>query len=392
MSKRRPIAAIAGVALAFGLTSCAAAPPLELRTAAVPQESQAVVSAAFLGKQDVDFTQPLEVTVAQGRLTQVSVSGPGGIPLTGEIQDGGRLWRSSEPLDLSTGYTLAATATDRYGNAAAADGAFTTMTPEEVLDYTISPGASSVVGVGMPITVRFSAAVEDKAEVERRLAVTSTAPMEGRWSWQGDKTVQFRPKTYWPANTTVTVAADLRGVESSEGVYAVEDSTQSFATGDAMIAVVNAATHQMTVTRNGAVERTVPITTGKPGWETRSGVKVVMSKTRALVMDAATLGVPKDDPDYYRLDVEYALRVTSSGEFVHAAPWSVASQGRENVSHGCVGLSMANAQWFYNAMRVGDIVEVTNTGRPQNLGNGITVWNESWDQWVSGSALPTQVA
>jgi lipoprotein-anchoring transpeptidase ErfK/SrfK len=295
-------------------------------------------------------------------------------------------------MDLSTTYQLAATATDRYGNAAKTEGSFTTFTPTAVLDYTISPSADSTVGVGMPITVRFSAAVQDKAAIEQQLVVTSSTPVEGRWSWQGDKTVQYRPKDYWPAGTSVKVEAKLRGLEPAPGVFAVENADHRFATGDALVAVADARTHTMTVTRNGQVVRTVPITTGKPGWETRSGTKVIMSKTSALVMDAATLGVPKDDPEYYRLDVKWALRITSSGEFVHAAPWSAASHGRDNVSHGCVGMSTENAEWFYRTVRVGDVVTVTNTGRQQNLGNGITVWNESWDQWVAGSALPTPVA
>jgi lipoprotein-anchoring transpeptidase ErfK/SrfK len=144
----------------------------------------------------------------------------------------------------------------------------------------------------------------------------------------------------------------------------------------------------MTVKRGGEVVRTIPITTGKPGWATRSGIKVAMSKNRRVVMDASTLGVSRNDPEYYRLDVDYAVRITSSGEFVHAAPWSVEAQGVDNVSHGCVGMSTSNAAWFYDNVKVGDIVQVINTGRPQNSGNGITVWNTSWESWRAGSALP----
>jgi lipoprotein-anchoring transpeptidase ErfK/SrfK len=199
--------------------------------------------------------------------------------------------------------------------------------------------------------------------------------------------VTYRPKEYWPAGVKVNVAANLRGIETEPDLFVLDNKAVAFDIGSSFVAVVDAASHQMTVKRDGAVVQTIPITTGKPGWDTRSGIKVIMSKERQVVMDASTLGVDKEDPEYYRLDVDYALRLTSSGEFVHAAPWSVASQGRENVSHGCVGMSTNNAAWFYNNAKIGDVVQVVNTGRQQNAGNGITVWNVAWETWRAGSAL-----
>jgi hypothetical protein len=153
-----------------------------------------------------------------------------------------------------------------------------------------------------------------------------------------------------------------------------------------MVTKVNAQTFEAQVLRDGAVVRTIPITTGKSGFETRSGTKVIVSKERTRIMDAATGGTDRSDPEYYRLTVEYAMRVTYSGEFVHAAPWSVGSQGRANVSHGCIGMSTSNAQWLYDQTMVGDIVEVTGTSNLQDLGNGITVWNETWPKWLARSA------
>ena len=152
-----------------------------------------------------------------------------------------------------------------------------------------------------------------------------------------------------------------------------------------MVTQVDAQSHTATVFRDGERVRTMPITTGKAGFETRSGVKVIVSKERTRLMDAATGGTDPSDPEYYRLEVEYAMRVTYSGEFLHAAPWSVGSQGSANVSHGCVGMSTANAQWLYDLSNVGDVVEVTGTSNPQNLGNGITVWNEGWKEWLADS-------
>jgi lipoprotein-anchoring transpeptidase ErfK/SrfK len=199
--------------------------------------------------------------------------------------------------------------------------------------------------------------------------------------------VQFRPKKYWPANTEISVAMNLKGVEAARRVYGNKNSDATFSTGSRMVTQVNALTHTAKVFRDGERVRVIPITTGKSGFETRSGVKVIVSKERTRIMDAATGGTDPSDPEYYNLEVEYAMRVTYSGEFLHAAPWSVGSQGYANVSHGCIGMSTDNASWLYELSNVGDVVEVTGTSNVQNLGNGITVWNEEWDQWLQGSTV-----
>jgi hypothetical protein len=154
-----------------------------------------------------------------------------------------------------------------------------------------------------------------------------------------------------------------------------------------MVTKVDALTYKAEVYKDGELIRSLPITTGKAGFETRSGIKVILSKERSRIMDAASGGTPRGDADYYRVLAEYAMRITPSGEFLHAAPWSVGYQGRANVSHGCVGMSTGNAQWLYEQTIVGDVVEVTGTPRTQDLGNGITIWNESWQEWLANSAM-----
>jgi lipoprotein-anchoring transpeptidase ErfK/SrfK len=103
-------------------------------------------------------------------------------------------------------------------------------------------------------------------------------------------------------------------------------------------------------------------------------------------MNSETVGITGADA-YNIQGVQWAMRVTYSGEFVHAAPWSVASQGHANVSHGCTGLSTANADWLYQMSRVGDVVEYTGTDKPMTLTNGYGDWNESFKTYRQGSAL-----
>ena len=63
------------------------------------------------------------------------------------------------------------------------------------------------------------------------------------------------------------------------------------------------------------------------------------------------------------------------------------------MSHGCVNLSTANAEWFYNFSQRGDIVDVYNSSAaPDTSDPGMADWNMSWKQWVAGDADPTAVA
>ncbi|MGW9039654.1 L,D-transpeptidase, partial [Streptomyces sp. NPDC055721] len=148
----------------------------------------------------------------------------------------------------------------------------------------------------------------------------------------------------------------------------------------------------MTVRRNGEVINTIPVTTGKPGFSTRNGIKVVLGKEYYVRMRGTSVGIAEGSSESYDLPVYYATRVTWSGEYVHAAPWSVGSQGVANVSHGCVGMSTGNAAWFYETVRPGDIVRTVNSfgDTMDTFGNGFGDWNMPWDKWRKGSALVEQ--
>ena len=252
----------------------------------------------------------------------------------------------------------------------------------------MAPLNGESVGVGMPVIVSFDVAVKDKATIEKHLKVTSTPKQPGAWHWLSDNEVHWRPKNYWRAGTDVSVDVDVNSVPAGAGIFGQEDRHVEFHVGNANIYKVNAQTHQMQVFSNGKLLRTIPITTGKPGFTTRSGVKVIIEKFRQKRMNSETVGIAQSDPEYYDIDdVEYAMRVTYSGEFIHAAPWSVGSQGYANVSHGCTGMSTANAGWLYNMTQRGDVVEYTGTDRPMEFTNGYGDWNEDFATYAKGSAL-----
>jgi len=236
--------------------------------------------------------------------------------------------------------------------------------------------------------VQFDVPVTDKASIERPLQVESTPAQPGAWHWMSDHEVRWRPKKYWEPGTEVTVHADINSIPAGNGVFGQLSRSTSFHVGDAVIMDIDVAAHVMKVKRNGTLLRTIPISAGKPGFTTRSGIKVIIEKFRYKHMDAATTGISQGDPEYYNLeDVEYAQRVTYSGEFIHAAPWSVGYQGSSNVSHGCVGMSTANAAWLYGLTKRGDVVDVSGTDRYMTIDNGYGDWNLSFAQYKEGSAL-----
>ncbi len=403
LARHRAAPALA-VALAALLAGCTAAAATPVGTSSSTTSAAASGGPSSGSLSTVDFTflpmsgarsvrpdTPLRVTADRGRLTQVDVRPlKGGASITGVISYDGLSWTpAADPrLALGTTYVVEAHAVDEAGNGRAVKSSFTTLTAKNVLRTVVTPGEGSIVGVGMPVIVTFNQKVTDRAAVERALRVTLSKPVEGSWHWFGPKEVHFRPKTYWPAAEQVRIDLALAGVDAGGGVWGDHDRTVTFGTtANAMVSTVDVTAHMMRVTRNGKLIRVIPITTGKSGFQTRGGVKVIMTKERYRVMDSTTVDIPVGSPDAYHLKVEYALRLTWTGEFVHAAPWSVAHQGHQNVSHGCTGMSTSNAAWFYGLSHIGDVVQYIHSDRPTEQGNGYTDWNIPWSTWTAGSAL-----
>jgi lipoprotein-anchoring transpeptidase ErfK/SrfK len=334
---------------------------------------------------------PITVTAEYGTLSAVSVKvGAGNHALDGALSTDETSWRASDLLEPGKAYHVRATAVSTDGSKTTRKASFRSqdLTLDEQTYPSIAPLQGETVGVGMPAIIQFDVPVTNRASIESHLSVTSSPKVVGAWHWISDNEVHWRPKHYWPSGTKVTVHADINSVPAGNGIYGQEDRSASFVVGDSVIDKINIRTHEMRVWVNGKLARTIPITGGKPGWETRSGTKLIIEKSETKRMDAATVGIQPDDPEYYNIpDVRFAMRVTYSGEFLHAAPWSVADQGVDNVSHGCVGMNTANAKWLFGISHRGDPVQVKGTSRPLEQGNGWTDWDISFKQYKQGSAL-----
>jgi lipoprotein-anchoring transpeptidase ErfK/SrfK len=382
------------IALGAGVTACSSdGNPLS----AAPYDAGDQIS--FNGPsgdgKKADPDKPLEVTAedSDGRITDVTAMDATGRYVTGELSaDGGR-WHSTSALAANAHYTVRVSTEDEDGAPGRKVLTFDTSKPTTKKRLTVKFGPKAgEYGVGQPITAELNKPVKDKAQravVERALRVDSVPAAQGAWHWVDDKELHYRPKDYWPVHATIQVHSDLDGVRISDRLWGAKAKSLKITTGDSIVAVTDAATHQMTVYKNDQVIKQIPVTTGKPGFDTRNGVKVVLGKERFVRMRSSTVGIAEGSSESYDLPVYYATRVTWSGEYVHAAPWSVGSQGYANVSHGCTGMSTGNAEWFFDTIHQGDVVKVVNSGgnTMEPFGNGFGDWNLAWNKWRNGSAL-----
>jgi lipoprotein-anchoring transpeptidase ErfK/SrfK len=245
----------------------------------------------------------------------------------------------------------------------------------------------------MPVRVQFTSSVPaaDRAAVEQAMHITTSNHVAGAWSWVTSTTADFRPQAYWPAHTQISVHIDLASVQTADGAHGTATRDFTFSTGADHEAVVDAATHQMVVTVNGQVVRTMPVGTGKPGYDTDGGTMVVLEKVPVTTMTSCSIGLSCTPGvgDYYSLTVHNAVRLTWQGIFVHQAEWD-ANIGKANTSHGCIHLNPTDAAWYFDFAQIGDPVKVVNTPRTVNVTNGFGDYTMSWSQWLAGSATGVQ--
>jgi lipoprotein-anchoring transpeptidase ErfK/SrfK len=324
--------------------------------------------------------QGITVTAAGGKLSSVNVTTSGN-QVTGKLNAARTVWHSTWALDVSQSYTVTAKASGPAGTVTKTS-SFSTLSPSQTFTTQIYEGSGATYGVGMPIILYFNTPITNKAAVERALQVTSSKPVVGSWYWDDPCNMAkvcayFRPQSYWPANTQVTLTAHLNGVQGAPGVYGYHTLTQSFTIGPSLIVVASTTSHNMQLYQNGALIDTWPISTGKPGDDTPDGTYLTIDKGNPVDMVGPG----------YNIQVPWSVRFTWSGDYLHDAFWSTSQQGFENVSHGCVNMAPANAQAYYGMELPGDPVTVTGSPKAGTWDNGWTMWFLPWSQWVAGSAL-----
>ncbi|MER5603414.1 Ig-like domain-containing protein [Streptomyces sp. NPDC002265] len=342
------------------------------------------------GTRKAAFTSPVEVTVTDGTLTAVTVTGNDGSTLEGSFDAAKTRWTSAQNPYSGTRYTVSAQA----AGAAAQRTTFTTKSPGETFVGYYTPEADSTSGVGMPVSLTFTHAVADRAAVERAVTVTAEPAVEVVGHWFGDTRLDFRPQTYWAPGTKITLSLRLKDVEGRDGVYGVQSKDVVFHIGREQITTVDLAAKRMTVKRDGAALASYPVSGGSAEHTTWSGIMVISERFRQTRMESSTVGL---GDEYDIADVPHAQRLTTSGTFIHGNYWAATSVfGSSNTSHGCVGLhdtkgaddpAVAGYK-FYESSMLGDVVIVKNSGeKTVDPANGLNGWNLSWADWKAGSAL-----
>jgi hypothetical protein len=351
------------------------------------------------GSDNASINNSAAVTVTKGTLTGVQMTTQDGKAVTGQLSADKHSWKPTAQLDRSTTYKVAAEATDSQGRVAHENASFTTVSPANSFIGSYTPDADSTVGVGMPVSINFDKAISNKAAVQKGITVTSSSGQEIVGHWFGANRLDFRPEQYWKEGSTVTLKLALDGVEGAPGIHGIQQKTVTFHIGRNQVSYVDAKTKQMKVTQDGKVVKTIPISAGSPEHTTYEGQMVISEKFTQTRMNGATVGFKDSDGkgEYDIKDVPHAMRLTSSGTFIHGNYWGAPSVfGSVNTSHGCVGLQDVKgagdknmpAAWFYNNSLVGDVVVVQNTGdKTVQPDNGLNGWNMNWAQWKAGSAV-----
>ncbi|WP_265567057.1 L,D-transpeptidase [Streptomyces hygroscopicus] len=351
------------------------------------------------GSDNASINNAAKVSVAKGTLTNVTMTTASGTPVSGQISADKTSWAPIGQLDRATTYKVAVTAKDSKGREAHENASFTTVAPAHSFIGGFTPESGSTVGVGMPVSINFDKAITNKAAVQKGITVTSSSGQEVVGHWFGANRLDFRPEQYWKEDSTVTMKLNLDGVQGASGLYGVQQKTVTFKIGRNQVSYVDAKTKQMKVTQDGRTVKTIPISAGAPQHTTYQGQMVISEKFTQTRMNGATVGFKDSDGkgEYDIKDVPHAMRLTTSGTFIHGNYWGDPSVfGSVNTSHGCVGLQdkkgandpSTPAAWFYNNSIVGDVVVVSNTGdKTVSPDNGLNGWNMSWAEWKAGSAV-----
>ncbi|KJS55518.1 lipoprotein [Streptomyces rubellomurinus subsp. indigoferus] len=379
----------AGAPVGDGASATVVAPP--------PPPSRAVLTVQPAdGAQDVPPEGAVKVAAAQGKLLSVRLADARGAELPGTIAADGSSWAPDGPLPLGTAFTLDSVAEDDQGQKAAQHAEFSTVARAHTFVAFFTPEDGSTVGVGMPVSLRFSRPIADRAAVERAVQVTADPPVPVAAHWFGNQRLDFRPQQYWAAGTKVAVALRLKDVQGAPGDFGSQNRDLHFTIGRAQVSTVDLDAHTLTVRggQGGKVVRVLKVSGGSPEHSTYRGVLVVSEKYQVTRMNSQTVGM---GDEYDIKDVPHAMRLTGSGTFVHGNYWANPGVfGTANTSHGCIGLADTKggsskdtpAGWLFEHTIPGDVLEVkASAGDFVPPSNGLNGWNLPWEQWLAGSAL-----
>lgn len=381
---------LAGASIA-GLGACSdGKSPFNGDKKEIKPKAKPAISSPADGETDVIAGAEIVFSATDATESKFELTDADGKAVTGAMHPDGQGWMPDKMLAYGATYTATLTATGDDRRPATAKSTFTTMAkPTNEVRVTSFISDNAPIGTGYPLIFQMSRDIpkDARAGLQRRMIVTTTPAVEGVWNWYTPRELHWRPKEFWVPGTKIFVDARVGGIPAGDGHFGRRNLTLTLTAGRQLIMTVNdqVSPKVMVVTVDGKEVKRIPVSLGKPEWQSSSGTTVIIEKKAKDVFDTS------DDPgarEIYVANVEYAQRTTWSGEHIHAAPWSVQHQGIRNVSHGCVNMSTANAKWLFEQTRVGDPVIIMNTGATLKYGDGWTDWSKSFEEYAKGSAIP----
>lgn len=375
----RAFIALFGVLIiGFGISACSL---FESHSEKLPE----IFSSIEDGKADVDVLETVHIQAVGGKLTSVTlVETDNGEKVKSELD--GNEWYNVEPLDFNKSYKLTAKAT-KNGKSVIRTQTFATIMPDNYTVPYIYPPNKSVVGVAQPVAVKFDEPIKNRKAAQACIHIKTTPKVEGAFFWVSNTEVRWRGEHFWKPGTKIDVKVDCYGQNLGNGIYGKANAKSSFTIGDRVEGFADDKTHKLVIKKDGKVIRTIPIAMGTDNHPTPNGIYYIGEQREHIIMDSSTFGVPVNSPDGYKTDVQWASRMSYSGIFIHAAPWSEWAQGSTNASHGCLNVSTENGKWVYEHLKPGDPVTVKNTKGPTLAGDdGLGDWNIPWSEWKKGNA------
>lgn len=113
--------------------------------------------------------------------------------------------------------------------------------------------------------------------------------------------------------------------------------------------------------QNGRVVYTAPVTIGTPAFPTPVGRFRIFGRVLNETMDSRTIGIPLGAPGGYFLRNVLYTQYFVDGVSLHYNYWSPPEAfGNYPGSHGCVGLMLEDARFFWNFADIGTPVIVVN--------------------------------
>lgn len=146
----------------------------------------------------------------------------------------------------------------------------------------------------------------------------------------------------------------IASIPELPGVFVTTATTTPLAPSpETQLIHVDISEQRLTAYENGVPVNTFLVSTGLPGWNTPLGTTKVTDKIP--IKDYGWNFGPGNPGNYLLPDVKYNLRFRPM-YYIHSAYWHN-NFGRQ-MSHGCVNVSLQDAEWIYNWAAVGATVEI----------------------------------